>query len=350
MTPRENLLRAVRFERPERIPTFFYVNEACWNHYPREMLREWIADHPLLFPDFQSAAGAAVPAYAPNQRADRPYVDDWGCVWETAVDGITGTVTGHPLESWDAWDEWTPPDPAVRSGFGPVDWEEIRAGFDRDRAEGRLPRGSLRHGHTFLLLCDLRGYENLIFDMADGDPRLGRLIERIEAFNLETVERFLKCGAEWIGYPEDLGMQRGPMLSPEHFRRYIRPSYERLMAPAREAGAVIHMHSDGDIRELADDLVEGGVEVINVQDLVNGIDWIAERFAGRICIDIDIDRQEITPRGTPEAVDALIREEVERLGSREGGLMMTYGLYPGVPPENVRAVMDAMERYAAHYS
>ena len=90
--------------------------------------------------------------------------------------------------------------------------------------------------------------------------------------------------------------------------------------------------------------------MLNLQDLVNGIDWIAEHLRGKVCIDLDIDRQRITPRGTPGEIDALIREEVEKLGSREGGIMMIYGLYPGVPLENVKAVMDAMETYATHYA
>lgn len=42
------------------------------------------------------------------------------------------------------------------------------------------------------------------------------------------------------------------------------------------------------------DLIEGGVKVINLQDLVNGIDWIAGKFAGKVSIDLDIDRQQIT--------------------------------------------------------
>jgi uroporphyrinogen-III decarboxylase len=153
-----------------------------------------------------------------------------------------------------------------------------------------------------------------------------------------------------MSYPEDLGMQVGPMLSPEHFRRYIRPSYHRLMAPAREAGCIIHMHSDGDIRDLVADLIDDGVQVLNLQDLVNGIDWIEARLAGKVCIDLDIDRQDITRFGTPAQIDDLVREEVERLGSREGGLMMIYGLYPGVPLENAGALMSAMERYATHFS
>jgi len=168
----------------------------------------------------------------------------------------------------------------------------------------------------------------------------------VEDFNMAIVQRYIDLGADWIGYPEDLGMQKGPMLSPKHFRKYIKPTYQRLIAPAREAGCIIHMHSDGDIKDLVFDLIDSGVGIINLQDLVNGIDWIKDNLAGRICIDLDIDRQQITRFGAPAQIDALIREEVEKLGSKEGGLMMTHGLFPGIPLENVKALMDAMEKYA----
>jgi uroporphyrinogen-III decarboxylase len=140
------------------------------------------------------------------------------------------------------------------------------------------------------------------------------------------------------------------MISPALFREYIQPVYQRLMEPARRTGCIVHMHSDGDIRALADMLVEGGVQVINLQDLVNGIDWIASQYAGRVCIDLDVDRQAVTRFGSPAEIDALIRREVETLGRAEGGLMMVYGLYPGVPLPNVRALMDAMTRYAGYYA
>jgi len=218
------------------------------------------------------------------------------------------------------------------------------------KQQGGLAMAGLRHGHTFLQLCDIRGYQELIFDMADEEPGLFRLIEMIETFNLAIVKRYIESGAEWMSYPEDLGMQNGPMMSPDFFGRYIKPVYRRMVAPAREAGCMVHMHSDGDIRLLVDDLVDVGIEVINLQDLVNGIDWIAGKFAGKVCIDLDIDRQKITRYGTPAQVDALILEEVEKLGSRKGGLTMIYGLYPGVPLENVKALMEAMEHYAGYYS
>jgi len=92
------------------------------------------------------------------------------------------------------------------------------------------------------------------------------------------------------------------------------------------------------------------VEVINLQDLVNGIDWIAEKFSSNTCVDLDIDRQNVTRFGTPDDIDALIREEVEKIGCKEGGLMMVAGIYPGIPLENIKALADAMERYAGYYS
>ena len=89
--------------------------------------------------------------------------------------------------------------------------------------------------------------------------------------------------------------------------------------------------------------------MINLQDLVNGVDWIAQTFSGRVCIELDVDRQRVTAQGTPAAIDALVREEVTKLGRREGGLMMIYGMYPGIPLENAKALMDAMERYATYF-
>jgi len=346
----DNILRAIRFEKPDCIPMQFHISSACWHHYPQGALEELMTLHQLLFPGYKPSAEPVNPCYGPWECAEEPYVDPWGCVWETTDNGIVGRVTRHPLEHWENFESYKAPDPKMDFVWRPFEWEDVPQELGKAKEQGRLARGDLRHGHTFLLLSDIRGYENLLFDMVDEESRLYDLTRMVEDFNMAIVRHFVDNGAELMGYAEDLGMQVGPMLSPEHFRKYIKPSYQRLMTPAREAGCIVHMHSDGDIRELVDDLIDGGVEIVNLQDLVNGIDWIKEHLAGRVCIDLDIDRQKITRFGSPAQIDALIREEVEKLGSKEGGLMMVYGLYPGVPLNNVKALMDAMEKYAGYYS
>jgi len=342
----ESLLRAARFERPDRIPVSMGINKACWHHYPQAALQDLMADHPLLFPDYEPVPLPIHPTYAPWRVAGVPYTDSWGCVWETVEDGITGAVTQPALPSWENFDRYQRPDPDDQNGWGTQDWDAETIRIGGARARGDLARGSLRHGHTFLTLSYVRGYEALMIGMADGEPRLWDLIAMVESFNTELVRRYLDLGVAWIGFPEDLGMQRGPMLSPRHLRTYIQPTYRRMMVSAREGGCVVHMHSDGDIRLLAEDLLACGIDVLNVQDLVNGIDWLADNLKGRVCIDLDIDRQRVTRFGTPDQIDALVREAVTKLASPDGGLMLHHGLMPGLPLENVAALMDAMERYA----
>ena len=342
-----NLMRAVRFDRPDCIPMTYHINDACWHHFPQDALQQLMAEHEFLFPDFEPFADDFIPDYLPNARANEPYADPWGCVWTSTDDGIVGTATHHPLADWRELEHYVPPDPAQGDGMGNYLGSAVHDAASSCR---RLSMASLRHGHTFLQLVDLRGYENVMFDMTDEEPRLLELLDTVEQFNLALVQRDLDNGAQWMGYPDDLGMQVGPMISPKHFRKYILPAYKRIMAPAKQVDCVIHMHCDGQLHTLIDDLLASGVEVLNLQDLVNGLEWIAEHVKGRACIDLDIDRQDVTVHGTPEDIDRLIHREVEQLGSREGGLTMIYGLYPGTPLENARAVADAMERYADHYS
>lgn len=346
---KSNRQRAILFEKPDYIPMTFHMNASCWHHYPQEWLVEQMERHPLLFPDFTAPQLPYTPEYGLCARKDEPYTDDFGCLWVTTDDGITGTVMKHPLEDWADYSECVFPDPAHQTGIGPMDWEKAKKQLEEQRAKGELATGGLRHGHTFLQLCDLRGYTNLMFDMADEEPLLLDLIQKLEAFNLEIVRRYLELGVDVITLPEDLGMQVGPMLSPEHFRKYIKPSYSRMMQAAREKNVSVHMHSDGDIRLLVDDLIDSGVGCINLQDKVNGIDWIQEKLKGRVCIDLDIDRQNVTRFGTPKEIDRMIHDEVKALACPDGGLCMIFGMYPGMPMENVVALMDAMERYAQWY-
>lgn len=347
MSQRDNVLRAVRFDRPERIPMVFAINGACFNHYPVSALYDLLESHPFLFPGYKRPSTPPAEPVPPTQSS---YVDEWGVTMASPEDGIAAVSIKHPLADLNALDTYRPPPMADLS-----EEEKARpdlAAYYRTNAvaSGSIVHSGLPHGHTFLRLCDIRGYEALTCDMADEEPRLWRLIEMVEAYNAAIIRCGVLRGAEYMGYPEDLGMQVGPMLSPEHLRKYIKPSYTRLMNMARETGCIIHMHSDGDIRDLVEDLVGSGVQVMNLQDLVNGIEWIRQRFKGKVCIDLDIDRQKVTRFGTPAEVDELIRTEVSTLGSREGGLMMIYGMYPGIPLANAKALMDAMEKYSTFFS
>ena len=123
----DNLIKAIRFERPDYIPVHFAVNPACWHHYDKEALADLMEEHKFLFPNFQRPDKNWVPNYAPVARKDQPYTDPMGCTWVTTYNGITGTVHGHPLADWSSFNTtWHIPDPEKTDGLYMVDWEAIK--------------------------------------------------------------------------------------------------------------------------------------------------------------------------------------------------------------------------------
>ena len=342
LTQRENMLRVIRFERPDYIPVSFVVSESVWSHYDPHAVEELLESHPII-------AGKGrmrwdlVPKNRDEVDNDHIYYDEFGVEWKGDIDGIRGVIQKHPLEDFSKIKDYVfPPIPKF-------DLEADRANVKKAKEAGNLTVMGLPHGHTFLRLTDLCGYETVLCGLMDEDPDLLSLARRLEEYNYAFIDHYSKTGCDMISFPEDLGMQIGPMISPSLFVKYIKPSYQRLMKPARDAGAIIHMHSDGDVRTLIDDLIDGGVDVLNIQDLVNGIDWIHDKFFGRYALELDIDRQNITVFGSPSDVRELIRREVTTLSSPSGGLMLIYGWYAGTPLENIKALMDALEEYMFYW-
>ncbi len=345
MTEKENYIRAARFENPEWVPVRFSINNACYFTYDQNFLFDEMEKHKKLFPEFVRPKEKYVPVLTDIYKKGTHYYDGFGCRWETSMDGILGTVVEHPLADLSELGDYVFPDFEHHDGLNPIDWAKERARIEKERAEGKLTRARLRHGHTFLQMCDIRGYNNFLFDMMDEEEYLRPFLEKLTAFNLEIIKKYMDIKVDVFQIPEDLGMQVGPMLSVDNFNEYILPSYRKYIEEVRKGGALVHMHSDGDIRQLVDGIITDGVDIINLQDLVNGIDWIEQNIKGRVAIELDIDRQNIVTFGTPSQVDELIKKEIKQLDSKEGGLMMIYGLYPGVPEKNIVTLMDALEKY-----
>ena len=346
---RENYLRAAKFQHPEWIPATVHINDASWNLWRKDM--EKIA---LKFPEYfphvcEGWRDYANYKFAPAYRKDEKFRDNWGCVWETTEDGIEGVVTEFPLEDWENLSAWHMPDIETQGDRGAMDWKKIAESMRAARARGELVKGGLPHGFLFLRMTYLRGFENALCDMALEDEDFSQLFEKLVRYNGELVRRYLEIGVDVMHFPEDLGMQNGPFISPELFEKWFVPAYARLMKPCREKGVLTHFHSDGKTLDILDAQIRAGVDIVNPQDLVNGIDALAERIKGRACIELDIDRQTILPYGTPKEIDELIEEEVKKLGSREGGLMMIAGIYPPTPPENVEALCSALRKYREYW-
>jgi len=188
----------------------------------------------------------------------------------------------------------------------------------------------------------LRGFENLMLDRATDEPRLGKLISIVEDYNVAVIDRVLEMGAEYLACGEDLGMQQALPMSPPMWRKFIKPSYEKMFGPCRDRGVPIFLHTDGHILEVIGDLIETGVRIINPQIRANGLDGLVECARGKVAIRLDLDRQ-LFPFARPSEIEDHIGQVYEALYMPEGGLTLFAEIEPDVPLENVEAVCAALE-------
>lgn len=340
----ENYLRAVQFQRPRWIPCSIGLLPGTWKKY-REALEDLVLEYPRVFPGYRKGSRDFDDLGDITYSAQR-YTDAWGCVWENLHPGMVGQVAQHPLADWEAFDHWQPPDLMTVTDLNqPRDWDAVAAGIQRAKQSGGLAYGGgLYHGFMWMRLYYLRGFENLMIDIATADPRLDRLIELVLEQNLRVVRRYLELGAEFMSFGDDLGNQDALPISPAHWRRYLGPCYRELYGTCRAAGAHVYMHSDGHLVPIIPDLIEAGVTVLNPQIRANGLENLVRECKGKVCVNLDLDRQ-LFPFATPAQIDQHIRECIEALGSDEGGLMLSAECAPDVPLENVRAICDAYMRY-----
>jgi len=243
---RENTLRCYRFQRPASIPVRVCIPPQAWLAYDPRELAEILGAHPILFPDFEPGSAHARKLMSPpHQRPGERYTDGWGCVREAASNGLEPTVVKHPVASWDQLPKLHCPDPAHSDGMRSLDWDQLKRHAETCWRRKELLQFDLPAGHTLLRLRDLRGYENLMFDMLDDHPDLSDLIRIVTDFNVDLVRRFVDLEPDIIGIPEDLGLQDTPLISPEQFRTYIKPSYEAIAKPAKERGVLVHHRCGG---------------------------------------------------------------------------------------------------------
>lgn len=338
---RDNYIRNAKLMGAEWIPSFIYISDASWNEH-REQLEKVAMKYPDFFPevhprwrDYENYE------FRINEDSKKPYEDPWGCLWETTLDGIIGGVTKHPLNDYSKLKDYKFPNFEQLT----PDFDLMKERITDAKSKGELAEAGIEHGHYFLRLQDLRGFENLMFDMVDASKDFNYLATKVEEAQSERLKILATLNLDVFFFAEDLGTQVSSFISPEYFRKYVVPAYTRMIKIMKDTGAIIGLHSDGAIMNIMDDIINCGVDIINIQDKVNGLDVIEKKLKGKVCIRLDLDRQNTLTYGTPQDIDDLVRESVEKLGSKEGGLELIAGIYPPMPVENVDALCSAIKKY-----
>ena len=336
MTSRERVLRALEFRNPDRPPRDLWA--LPWVGLYQK------ADHDALLERFPSDFGSAAALARGDRARGRPSrvgtsVDDWGCVFQVAEDGVVGEVKGPPLADWSALDSFTPPREIIER----ADWDAVnRACAANAAGAGKFMRlgSSLR---PFERMQFLRGSENLYLDLGCESPELMKLREMVHEFFLEELALSVKTDVDAISFMDDWGSQNSLLISPDQWRRLFKPLYRDYCQMIHAAGKKVFFHSDGHIFDIYEDLIEVGVDAVNSQLFCMDIEEIGRRFKGRITFWGEISRQQTLPFGSVEDVRAAVGRVRRALDDGAGGVIAQCEWGVNNPPENIAAVFEAWD-------
>jgi len=331
MDSRERVFRALERTQPDRLPLFQQLLPGARRRYGAR-LDALLERYPSDFSDCGYYGDAE---YGPAQGLG--HADAWGAVWTRVSDDHKGLVTVHPLEDWAALDTYAFPDPTRVGDFSRV-IQAIRTNPGR--------RYLLADGDTlFQRMFYLRGFENLMLDLAERRPEAAVLRDRIVDFMLKRIEIWLGYGVDGLFFRDDWGTQEALMIRGQTWREFFKPSYRRLFDAVRSGGKHVFFHSDGVIHEILPDLIEIGVHAVNAQIPCMDAGRLAREFGGRLCFVAGADRQHRLPFGTPREVEAHCRTLADTFGRDNGGYVGGGEIGGDVPLENAEVMLRTFAGY-----
>lgn len=315
MSREELVRRAIRFERPPRVPVWF-VN--CDQEQGDVMV-------------YHLSLNTTDPA--------RPGANEWGYKLEKLGDGTMGHPVAPYLPDWESAAGFAAPPLREAERMAPV------AEFFC-RCEDRYRLASLDlSGFTVYTL--LRGFENSMVDFLAEPQEAERLLDVIIDWECAMMRLVARHGFHGIHFADDWGTQTGLMIAPELWRRMFKPRYRRQFDLARGLGLDTWFHCCGNLTELAVDFHEIGTTVLNIaQPNVVDVDRVSAELRGKQCFLIPISYQTVSISGRVEEIYAEARRLHDLLGDRRGGFIgyvEEYGCM-GMSAVNYRACAEAFRR------
>ncbi|MBI3948141.1 MAG: hypothetical protein HY321_19645 [Armatimonadetes bacterium] len=195
----------------------------------------------------------------------------------------------------------------------------------------------------------LRGREQFFIDIAEEAEWLPVFLDGIAQAAANSARAAGLAGADIFGIGDDLGSQRGLLISPGHWRRLFKPRLKSIIAALKDANpeTAFFLHTDGLVTELVPDFIEVGVDILNpVQPEVMDLPSLKREYGDELVFFGGISVQYTLPFGTPRDVYNEVKERMETIGAGGGYLMTPSHLVNAdIPWENIVAFFDAAERY-----
>jgi len=382
MTSRERVLTAINHEQPDRMPLVIGVNNATGiKMKPYKGIKDiagiqaqdnYIYDWPELgTAEIDEATMVRLhgdvrgvldlePEKVRKRNHERDAhsdcIDSWGSGqmeitpgnWFPGIHPLAEARSIEDLESYPGWPDMSDPS---------------RVAHVRESARRLAEENQFAIMATPWLLFPferahaMQGMEPFLLNMAM-DPEFTRaFLEKIADHCKQLMGHFLEelgDNVDIIKIGDDLGTQNSLMISPKMYRDILKPIHADFISFIKaRTNAKVLFHSCGDVAPLIGDFIDIGVDILNPIQTSTGsisdLPLLKKRFGKNIVFCGGIDSHRILPFGTVEEVREEVRRVMQALGPG-GGCMIgaVHTIMNDVPPENVLAMVDAVEEFGRY--
>jgi len=285
-------------------------------------------------------------SYYQQTQTGETYTDEWGVGWkvheyETRFGkGIYTELDSHPLADDTAISAYRPPDPARPELY-----------HDAARVIQEYGGEYWIVGVTVTTIFEtawaLRGLEKALMDLVVNPDLADEILEIPYRYHLHAARKLVEMGVDMIWTGDDMGTQHGMMISPELWRKFLKPRMANFIAELKALNSQIKIayHSDGDIEPIVPDLIEIGVDVLNpIQPACMDPARIKRKYGEHLCFWGTLDEQYTLPFGSREDVQREVESRI-RTVAKTGGLIIrpTHHVQLDTPLENFWAMVETIQ-------
>ncbi len=353
---RQRILTTFSHHQPDRCVTYIWINEDSMEHLVRYMklnssrevveelgIDKWkgVGLKTVRPADYQQRINALIP---PEYKDDERYeITSKGRVLKAhkAADYLEDVVW-YPLEGAEKIEDLN------IYPFPEPDWIEVPDDLEKRiskyKEEGFVVSGGI--SQAFKSAWVVRGMNNVLMDYLINPDLINEMYERIYSFATASCIRLVKAGVDMIKITGDIGMQRGLMMSPAVWRKFDKERLGKLISGLKEINPDLKMfmHTDGDVSEIIEDLIEIGIDILNpIQPECMDPAEIKKKYGDRLVLHGAVSLQKTLPFGSPEDVQEEVKFLIKNCNV-DGGFVIgpSNVLFKEIPPENIVAMYEAV--------
>ncbi|MGM0366544.1 MAG: uroporphyrinogen decarboxylase family protein [Actinomycetota bacterium] len=359
MNSRERVLTALEHREPDRVPrlsTFtpefadklrkhFGIDDELFNPHggTGHELEVKIGNDILL-----TSQGFANSYY---QSLEKDYTDQWQIGWKVVEYrtkhgiGHYTEIGSHPLSEDHAVYDYVPPDPTDKSRYEPA--RRLIEDYGKD-----YPIMGVIVCTIFEAAWALRGLDKLMIDLVSNEELANRILDIPFNYHKYAGKKLAEMGVDIIWTGDDIGSQKGMLISPRMWRKYLKPRMAKLYSELKQVnpGLKIAYHSDGNIYPVIDEMIEIGLDILNpVQPKCMDPYYLKRRYGKNISFWGTMDIQETLPFATAGEVEREARERIRFMGPGGGFIISpSHHVQIDTPVKNFFSFWNAVEEYGKY--